>query len=93
MSESIYSYMARNVDLYTDTITGEVNESSLAEDACEVYSVPLEADGSIPDKIYYKALKIAQLHEIKTGARVPRIRSELGDYTNHLDADFSSRTA
>jgi len=84
----INTYMIMNVDLFTDKITGEVNESALAEDACNEFGIDLEPDGSAPDKIYFAADTIARRHEIKTGARQAIVRPELGQLTNAVGSCF-----
>ena len=88
MSIKTRTYMIRNVDLFTDKITGEVNEAALAEDACNELGILLDPDGSAPDAIYYEADKIARAHEVKTGAREARIRPEMGELTNHVSSCF-----
>jgi hypothetical protein len=89
----ITTYMISQLDIFTDPKTGEVNESALAEDACNEFGIPLEEDGSAPDKIWFKADTLARRHEIKTGARESRIRPDVGDYTNHVDSSFMGRSA
>jgi hypothetical protein len=84
----INTYMQINIDLFTDPITGEVNESAMAEDACNQFGIPLELDGSAPDRIYFAADTLARRHEIKTGAREPRVRPEVGEMTNHVGSNF-----
>jgi len=82
------TWMYQNVELFTDSITGEVNESGLAELYCEEHNISLEDDGSAPDNIYFIADEIARRHEIKTGAREPRIRADIGEFFNHVDSCF-----
>lgn len=84
----ITTYMIEHIDLFTDPLTGEVNETALAEDTCNEFGIPLESDGTAPDRIYFAADTLARRHEIKTGAREYRIRPELGDFTNHMDSNF-----
>ena len=85
----IATYMVHNVDLFTDPITGEVNESALAEDACNEFKIELDSEGSAPERIWFMADTIARRHEIKTGAREGRITPALGDYVNHIDSSFN----
>lgn len=84
----IRTWMVENVGLFTDPITGEVNESGLAELYCEEHGIDLEPDGNAPDNILNKAYDVAKMQEIKTGARQPKIHPALGDFINHMDSNF-----
>jgi hypothetical protein len=88
MAGKIETYMAGQVDNFTDPLTGEVNEAGLAEDACAEFGIELEPDGSAPDRIYNKADRIARLHEIKTGARKAIIPRHIGEYFDHVNSSF-----
>jgi len=79
--------MQIHVDLFTDKITGEVNESAMAEDACMEYKIKLNEDGTVPDVVYFQADQIARAHEIKTGAREGKINPSFSHYINNLNAD------
>jgi len=82
------TWMMRNVSLFTDNITGEVDESGLAELYCAEHGRALEPDGSVPQGILDVAYRIAVQHEYKTGARVPRINPKIGEFMNHVDSNF-----
>ena len=82
------TWMYTNVDLFTDQITGEVNEAALAEACCEEYGIPLEPDDTAPDIVWKKADQIARAHEVKTGARPARINPAIGEFMNHVDSNF-----
>lgn len=83
----IRTYMQSVVELYTDAITGEVNEAALAEDACNEYGIELEPDGSAPEGIYNQADIIARRHEVKTGART-QIHGILNHIINQRGSEF-----
>jgi len=82
------TWMYLHVDLFTDQITGEVNEAGLAELFCEETGRALNPDGTAPDGIYNIADRVARQHEIKTGAREYRVRSDIGEFMNHVDSNF-----
>jgi predicted ester cyclase len=83
--------MLDNVTDHVDPLTGEVNETTLAEDACQhfdgyIVSMTGERD-FIPDKYFDLACIIAEQHEIKTGIKTG-IPSSLSNLINNLPSDY-----
>lgn len=81
------TWMFQNVDDFTDKITGEVNESGMAEWYCDENGI--DPDGDRGQRLLDIAYQIARAHEYKTGAREPRIRSDIGEFFNHVDSNFN----
>ena len=82
------TWMVKNIDLFTDPITGEVNEAGLAELFCQENGRELEKDGTAPDGIYKIADQIARAHEIKTGAREWRMSRQISNFFDHVSSNF-----
>jgi hypothetical protein len=78
--------MLAEVGDHVDPLTGEVNATGLAEDACSHF------DGyegnNIPDKFFDLAELIAERHEIKTGIRQPSAFRSLAGLINSLQSDW-----
>jgi len=67
----VRTYMFQNVADHVDSLTGEVNATTLAEDAFFHFH-PDPADVDIPDSYFEWAEEIAIAHEYKTGTREPQ---------------------
>lgn len=80
----IRQYMLSCVEEHVDPLTGEVNDTYLAEDACQHFN-DYEGD-DIPEKYFECAHEIASQHEIKTGVREGR--TKLSGLINSLDASW-----
>ena len=86
MSIEIRTYMQKNVEDHTDPITGEVNDTTLAEDACQHFNGYINND-EIPEDYFEYASEIGSRHEIKTGAKRPGY-SKLSGLINSIDSDM-----
>lgn len=81
---AIIKYMRKNVEDSVDQMTGEVNDTRLAEDACWA----LEPDKiDIPDLYFDCAHFVANEHEIKTGVK-PGSLSSVSNLINSLPSDY-----
>ena len=66
---AILKYMAANIEDHVDPLTGEVNYTSLAEDACDHFN---DYDGNdVPRKYFEYSFSIGEQYEIKTGIKKP----------------------
>jgi len=61
-------YMNENITDHVDPLTGEVNNTSLAEDACTHFNAFINED-DIPNIYFDLAFRIADQYEIKTGVK------------------------
>jgi hypothetical protein len=68
----VRTYMLQNVTDHVDSLTGEVNATTLAEDAFWHFH-PDPRDVDIPDSYFAWAEEIATAHEHKTGVREPQL--------------------
>jgi len=85
-NKTIRLYMDANIQDHVDPLTGEVNATSLSEDACTHFDC---FDGDeIPDKLFTLAQITATRYEIKTGIRESTIPNSLGGLINSRDADW-----
>lgn len=79
-AKKICKYMQAEIEDHVDPLTGEVNCTSLAEDACSHFD---GYEGSeIPEKFFEIANRVGDAHEIKTGVREPRITIHLAGLIN-----------
>ncbi len=76
----IRQYMHKNVEDHVDPLTGEVNNTSLAEDA--FWALEPGNNGDIPEKYFECAIEIAERHEIATG--VLPARCSAAGYINSI---------
>jgi len=69
----IRKYMLANVKDHVDPLTGEVNNTSLAEDA--FWHFEPNNQGDVPEKYFDCAFEIGERHEIATGVKttLPRV--------------------
>lgn len=65
--------MLQNVTDHVDPLTGEVNNTSLAEDA--FWHFEPNNQGDIPEKYFDCAFEIAERHEIRTGVKQGNCRA------------------
>ena len=84
----IMTYMNQNVNDHVDPLTGEVNHTLLAEDACQHFNDYIGED-EIPEKYFEYAIEVADRYEIKTGVQTPHIRSSVGAFVNSVNSDFT----
>ena len=70
---ALRQYMRANVELCVDNLTGEVNDTLLAEATFDHFNP--EVDGEIPDNYFDCAIEVASQHEIKTGVKQGRCRA------------------
>jgi len=80
--------MISQFEFYTDSITGEIDESALAEDCCDHFGIPLDADNNAPDNIWKWAYTLSRQQEIKTGVREPKVKVELTSMLNHVNSTY-----
>jgi len=67
----IRQYMRKNIADHVDQLTGEVNDTSLAEDAFWALD-PESKEADVPKKYFECAHDVASEHEIKTGVKEGR---------------------
>ena len=90
-SLKIQHYMMAEIADHVDALTGEVNSTTLAEDACQHFDAYEGADYSIPDKFFDIALLVGEAYEIKTGVKeAPRksISAALSGLINSKDSGW-----
>ena len=84
--KTVKKYMLANIQDHIDPVTGEVNATALAEDAC------IALDGfegnNIPEKFFELTELLAERHEIKTGIIAPPISRNLAGLINSLESDW-----
>jgi hypothetical protein len=85
-ARKVRQYMTANVADHVDPITGEVNTTTLAEDAFDCFEKDSADD--IPEKYFELAALIGERHEIKTGVREPIISRNLAGLINSLESDW-----
>jgi hypothetical protein len=68
---AIIRYMNNNIMDHVDSLTGEVNDTSLAEDACSHFN-DYEGD-NIPEDYFDYSFQVAEAYEIKTGVKSGKI--------------------
>lgn len=71
---------------HVDPVTGEVNTTSLAEDACDHFDGYENND--IPEKFFDMAALVGERHEINTGIITPVINRNLAILINNLESDW-----
>ena len=80
--------MVKNVADHVDSLTGEVNDTALAEDAASHFGTYGPApDYEIPPEYFDWAIEIANQHEIKTGVKFGGITAMAAGLINSRDAD------
>lgn len=82
---AVITYMNRNVADHVDPLTGEVNATALAEDACNHFNGFI--GNEIPEEYFDAAFVVAERHEIKTGVRSGNL-SGLSVIINALPSDW-----
>lgn len=70
----VRTYMLDNIEDHVDILTGEVNATALAEDACSHFEAWIGDD--VPERFFDLAETVATQHEIKTGIARSRFSSE-----------------
>jgi len=83
----IRQYMLHNVTDHVDPLTGEVNNTSLAEDACCHFNDYEGEEGyektEIPEKYFECAFEIGEQYEIQTGIKQGSL-SKVSGYINSI---------
>jgi len=85
-ARKIREYMQAEVTDHVDPLTGEVNSTALAEDACSHFNA--YEGNEIPERFFELANLIGERHEIKTGISQPRIGANLAGLINSLESDW-----
>ena len=81
----IIKYMNANIADHVDPLTGEVNATALAEDACWHFD---DCDGDdVPEEYFEYAHEVATRYEIKTGIKQGKI-SGLSGLINSRESDW-----
>ena len=65
----ICKYMNENIQDHVDPKTGEVNDTSLAEDACSHFN-DYESEDNIPGRYFDLAFKVGTKYELKSATYV-----------------------
>jgi len=78
---AIVKYMQHNITDHIDPLTGEVNDTSLAEDACQHFDDYIGDE--IPEKYFDYSLEVAERYEIKTGVKAGSL-SKVSGYINSI---------
>jgi hypothetical protein len=78
----IKRYMLAEIEDHVEPLTGEVNSTTLAEDAFWALE-PGNQTGYIPEKYFDCAFEIAEQYEIKTGVKQGNFRKVSG-YINSI---------
>ncbi len=83
---AVKKYMLAEILDHVDPLTGEVNATGLAEDACSHFDGYVNND--VPNKFFDLAELIAERHEIKTGIRIVTVTRPFAGLINSLLADW-----
>ncbi len=85
---NVMRYMRQEIEDHRDPITGEINDTSLAEDACQHFDAyGPEPDFEIPEKFFEWAFLIAEGDERRRADSVIFPQS-LGNIINSFPPDY-----
>lgn len=89
-SRTVREYMQAEIADHVDPLTGEVNATTLAEDACEHFDGYEGGDSKpeVPEKFFDLAALVGERHEVKTGVTPPRPFRALAGLINSLESDW-----